>query len=75
MSQAELHFIRARLQGGKMNKAKKGELRSPLPIGLCYNEEGHIILIVMNKCATLFSCYLKYLKREAAAYAVVKYFR
>src|SRR5262245_49642079 len=33
MSQAELHFIRARLQGGKLNKAKKGELRSPLPVG------------------------------------------
>ena len=26
MSFAELHFIRARLQGGKINKAKKGEL-------------------------------------------------
>ena len=30
MSQAELHFLRARLQGGKLNKAKKGDLRSPL---------------------------------------------
>jgi DNA invertase Pin-like site-specific DNA recombinase len=27
MSQAELHFIRARLQGGKRNKAQRGELR------------------------------------------------
>jgi DNA invertase Pin-like site-specific DNA recombinase len=27
MAQAELHFLRTRLQGGKLNKAKKGELR------------------------------------------------
>ena len=29
MAQAELHFLRTRLQGGKLNKAKKGELRFP----------------------------------------------
>ena len=36
MAQAELHFLHARLQGGKLNKAKKGELRFPLPVGFCY---------------------------------------
>jgi DNA invertase Pin-like site-specific DNA recombinase len=40
MSQAELHFLRARLHGGKLNKAKKGELRSPLPVGSLYEELG-----------------------------------
>ncbi len=34
ISQAELHSMRARLWGGKLNKAKKGELRFPLPVGL-----------------------------------------
>ena len=29
MAQAELHFLHARLQAGKLNKAKKGELTSP----------------------------------------------
>lgn len=43
MSQAELHFMRARLLSGKLNKAKKGELRFPLPVGFCYNEENRII--------------------------------
>ncbi len=33
IAQAELHFIRARLQGAKLNKAKKGELRFSLPVG------------------------------------------
>jgi DNA invertase Pin-like site-specific DNA recombinase len=37
MAQAELHFLHARLQGGKLNKAKKGELRFPVPVGLCYD--------------------------------------
>lgn len=43
MSQAELHFLRGRLQGGKINKAKKGELRSPLPVGFVYDEEGRTV--------------------------------
>ena len=44
MAQAELHFLRARLQGGKRNKAAKGELHFPLPVGLCYDAEGHTVL-------------------------------
>src|SRR5438477_12296827 len=43
MAQAELHFLRARLQGGKLNKAKKGELRFPLPVGYGYDEQGRIV--------------------------------
>ena len=34
MSEAELHFIRARLQGGILSKARRGELPMPLPVGL-----------------------------------------
>jgi DNA invertase Pin-like site-specific DNA recombinase len=37
-SQAELPFLRARLQGGKLNKAQKGALRSPLPVGYVYDD-------------------------------------
>ena len=44
MSQAELHFLRARLQGGKLNKARKGELRRPVPVGYIYDDEGRIVL-------------------------------
>ena len=31
LSEAELHFLRARLQGGIMNKARRGELQCVLP--------------------------------------------
>jgi len=44
MAQAELHFLHARLQGGKLNKAKKGELRFPVPVGFCYDDQGRTIL-------------------------------
>ena len=44
MSAAELHFLRARLQGGKRHKAEKGELRFPVPVGLCWDEQNQIVL-------------------------------
>ena len=44
MAQAELHFLHARLQGGKLNKAKKGELRFPVPVGFGYDDQGRTIL-------------------------------
>jgi DNA invertase Pin-like site-specific DNA recombinase len=44
MSEAELHFIRARLVGGQLSKARRGELRMPLPIGLVYDPAGNVVL-------------------------------
>ena len=44
MSEAELHLLRARLRGGLLNKARLGELRGPLPVGLVYDPEGRIVL-------------------------------
>src|SRR3954469_11413711 len=44
MSEAELHFIRARLQGGILSKARRGELQTPLPIGLVYDPAGRVVL-------------------------------
>ena len=37
MSEAELHVLQARLRGGILSKAERGELRLPLPVGLVYN--------------------------------------
>ena len=44
MSEAELHLIRARLNGGLRNKAERGELRLALPVGLDRDEDGLIVL-------------------------------
>jgi DNA invertase Pin-like site-specific DNA recombinase len=39
LSEAELHFLRARLRGGILSKARRGELASPLPVGFVYVED------------------------------------
>ncbi|MDT2009917.1 recombinase family protein [Rhodococcus opacus] len=44
MSEAELHFIRARLVGGQLSKARRGELRMPLPVGLIYDPADNVVL-------------------------------
>jgi DNA invertase Pin-like site-specific DNA recombinase len=44
MSEAELHFIKARLRGGVLSKARRGELIQPLPVGLAYDAAGHVVL-------------------------------
>jgi DNA invertase Pin-like site-specific DNA recombinase len=38
MSEAELHTLRARLEGGIRSKAARGELRRALPVGLVWGE-------------------------------------
>jgi excisionase family DNA binding protein len=45
MSEAELHVLRARLEGGIRNKAARGELRRGLPVGLVWGEEDGEILL------------------------------
>ncbi len=70
-AQAELHIIRARLHGGKLNKASKGELRFPLPVGFVF--EGDKIAIdpdreVQGAVRTVFDLFA----RENTAFGVVR---
>src|SRR6266567_8610325 len=44
MSEAELHLLKARLQGGILNKAQRGEFRLPLPVGFIYDDEERVVL-------------------------------
>nr|WP_323130447.1 recombinase family protein [Sinorhizobium medicae] len=44
MSEAELHILKSRLQGGILNKARRGELELPLPIGLVYTPDMRVVL-------------------------------
>jgi excisionase family DNA binding protein len=44
MSEAELHLIRARLDGGLRSKAQRGELRMHLAVGFDRDEDGRIVL-------------------------------
>ena len=44
MSEAELHLIRARLDGGLRNKAAARRAAAALPVGLDRDEDGRIVL-------------------------------
>jgi DNA invertase Pin-like site-specific DNA recombinase len=44
LSEAELHFLRSRLRGGILHKARRGELITPLPVGLAYDGLGNVVL-------------------------------
>jgi DNA invertase Pin-like site-specific DNA recombinase len=60
MSEAELHILRARLNGGIRNKAARGELRRGLPVGFVWGEDDGEILIhpdeaVANVIRTIFA--------------------
>lgn len=75
MSQAELHLLRARLQGGVLNKAAKGELRSRLPVGFVYSQQGRVVLDpdkqVQESIRRLFDTF----RRTKAACSTAKVFR
>ena len=51
MGEAELHFLHARMIGGKENAASRGELHFPLPVGYIYDPDGKTIMIPMKKCS------------------------
>jgi DNA invertase Pin-like site-specific DNA recombinase len=74
MSEAELHFIRARLQGGILSKARRGELPMPLPVGLVTDPTGKVVLdpdtAVQQALAHLFQTF----ERTGSARAVVQTF-
>jgi DNA invertase Pin-like site-specific DNA recombinase len=72
-AQAELHIIRARLHGGKLNKARKGELKFSLPVGYVFEGEETVLdpdQEVQGAVRTVFELF----EREGTAYAVVRRF-
>jgi len=75
MSEAELHILRARLRGGILNKARRGELMMWPPVGLVYDSEGALILDpdkqVQQSVRLLFDTF----RRTGSAIATVKAFR
>jgi DNA invertase Pin-like site-specific DNA recombinase len=75
LSEAELHVLHARLQGGLLNKARRGELRKPLPTGLEYNEEGKVILDPDRRIQQTLHTFFRSFARLGSAMATVKFFR
>ena len=75
ISEYELHFIRARLRGGILSKARRGELIMPLPVGLAYDAAGHVILDPDSAIQGAVRHLLATFEATGSATAVVKAFR
>jgi DNA invertase Pin-like site-specific DNA recombinase len=74
MSEAELHVIKARLQGGILNKAKRGELQSPLPVGFIYNPAHQAALDPDKQVQESLRFFFDTFHRTGSAVATVKVF-
>jgi len=74
MSEAELHLLKARLRGGQLAKARRGELAMPLPVGFVHDPVGRVVLDpdlgVQQAVRHLFSTFA----RTGSARATVKAF-
>lgn len=75
MSEAELHVLKARLIGGILNKARRGELRSPLPVGFVYDAQDRVSLEPDQQVQDTLRLFFRTFRRVGSASAIVKHFR
>lgn len=75
MSEAELHVLRARLIGGQMAKASRGELEMKLPVGLVYGPDGNVVLDPDQQVQQGLRTFFETFRRTGAATATVRRFR
>ena len=75
MSEAELHVLRSRLRGGILSKARRGELRLSLPVGLVRDSAGRTVFDpdtqVQESVRLLFDTF----SRTGTVHATIKHFR
>lgn len=74
LSEAELHLIKARLQGGILNKARRGELESALPVGLIYNPAHQPVLDPDKQVQESLRFFFDTFNRTGSAMATMKIF-
>jgi len=75
MSEAEVHQIKRRLHAGAWNKAKRGELRHPLPVGLTRLPTAEIVLHPDEEIQARIRLVLKKFEELRSARAVRQYLR
>ena len=74
ISEAELHVIRARLQGGLIAKARRGELKYRLPIGFVHDAREHIVLDSDQRIQASIHLFFATFQRLGSAGATVREF-
>jgi DNA invertase Pin-like site-specific DNA recombinase len=75
MSEAELYVLRARLQGGILNKARRAALKLHLPVGFGYAEDDRIILDPDRQVQDTIRFLFRTFQRTGSASATVRVFR
>jgi len=75
MSEAELHVLRARLNGGVVSKAQRGELRMLLPVGLVYDEQERVVLDPDQQVQQSLRVFFATFERTGSSRATVQEFR
>ncbi len=75
LSEAELFVLRARLQGGILNKARRGALKLTLPIGFCYTESDRIVLDSDLQVQSTIQEVFRSFAHTGSAFATVRHFR
>jgi DNA invertase Pin-like site-specific DNA recombinase len=75
MSEAELHILKARMRGGQLSKARRGELEMCPPVGLVYQTDGTIghdpDTQVQNAIRLVFETF----ERTGSAMQTLRFFR
>jgi DNA invertase Pin-like site-specific DNA recombinase len=75
MSEAELHMLRARMRGGLLNKARRGELAVRLPVGFVYGPTGKVALNPDRQVQQSVRLLFETFARVGSANATVQFFR
>ncbi len=75
MSEAELHMLRARLQGGLSAKAQRGELRIKLPVGLVYDDKDRVVLHPDDQVQGAIRLFFETFKHIGTACGLVRHFK
>ena len=75
MSEAELHVLRARLVGGQLNKARRGDLWMRAPLGMVYDAGGKLVLDPDEQVQGAVRLVFDTFGRTGSAGAVVRYFQ
>jgi hypothetical protein len=74
MSEAELHVLKARLRGGILSRARRGELKQMLPIGFVHDARDCVILDPDAQVQGAVRLFFETFKRTGSCLAVVKEF-
>jgi DNA invertase Pin-like site-specific DNA recombinase len=74
MSEAELHVLRARLLGGQLNKARRGELWMRPPIGFVADRTGRLALDPDAQIQATVRLLFETFRRTGSAQKVVRHF-